>query len=210
MNRVFVVDGQYLVREGIRSILARRAEFAMVGEASEATGALALIGGVAPDVVLVNSYLPGSNGLAVIQEIQQRSERTKVLLLTPYSGPEWIAQIFRAGAAGYVSSGIGGEDLLRALRAAAVGESFLALPMAEVPGRYGGLAEEFVAEGLTKREREILALVAGGGTVRSVANRLSISLRTVQTHLGHVMGKAGVHNRADLVRFAVRRGLIRP
>lgn len=210
MTKVFVIDGQYLVREGIRSLLARRPEFSMVGEASETGRALELISGAAPDVVLVSSYLPCSNGLATTREIRRQSKRSQVLLLTPFSGPDWIAQIFRAGAAGYVSAGIGGEDLLQALRAAAIGESFLALPMAEVPGVSGGASAEPGAEGLTKREREILAMVAEGGTVRSVANRLSLSVRTVQTHLVHVMGKTGVHNRADLVRYAVRRGLIRP
>lgn len=205
-----MVDDQSLVREGIKSILARRSDFTVVGETGDAAQALELVAGLNPDVVVLNFHMLGTNGPLMTREIRRRSTRAQILVMTQYSWSDWVADIFRSGATGYVLSGIGADDLIWAVEAVARGQTYLAPPVAEVIRRrqteavVGGESEP-----LTQRERQILERIANGDTVANVARELAVSPRTVQTHLTHIMGKAGVHNRAELVRYALRRGIVR-
>lgn len=205
-----VVDDQSLVREGIKSILSRRPDFRIVGETGDASQALEMVAGLNPDVVVLNFHMLGTNGPLMAREIRRRSSRARILVVTQYSWSDWVTEIFRSGATGYVLSGIGSDDLIWAVEAVARGQTYLAPPVAEVIRRRGWenpSPEE--PEPLTQRERQVLELIASGETVQGVAKHLSVSPRTVQTHLTHIMGKAGVHNRAELVRYAIRRGIVR-
>lgn len=211
--RVLVVDDHTIVREGIRLLLEGSPDIEVVGEAAEGKAALSEVRTLQPDVVLMDITMPGMSGLEATRQIKAQWPEVQVLALTMHENEEYFFQILHAGASGYVLKGASSAELLSAIRAAARGDVFLHPSLArKLVGDYlrrVGVGEEQPSfDRLTPREKEVLTLIAEGYTNREIAERLVISPSTVQTHRARIMEKLNLQNRTELIKYAIRRGLI--
>ena len=216
--RVVLADDHTLVRAGIRALLCSMEGVEIVAEASDGREALELIRQHQPEVALIDIAMPGLNGLEATLQVVQACPRVGVLILSMYANEEYVMQALRAGAAGYLLKNVVTAELELALRAVARGESYLspaiskqviaeylrrvrgqeALPI-EAPSPY---------QRLTPRQREILQLIAEGHTTKEIAQRLHVSIKTVETHRTQLMQRLDIHDIAGLVRYAMRIGLL--
>jgi two-component system response regulator NreC len=211
--RVLVVDDHTLVRQGIVGLLGSQPDIDVVGQANSGAEAIALVGELQPDVVLMDITMPGIGGLEATRAVRERSPKAQVVILTIHDREDYLFQALRAGAAGYVLKGADVGDLLSAVRAAHRGDVYL-FPaatkrlVADYVRRAGSGQDREVWDGLTDREREILTLIAQGMTTPDIASSLFLSPHTVQSHRDHIMTKLGLHSKAALIRYAISRGLI--
>jgi DNA-binding NarL/FixJ family response regulator len=211
--KVLIVDDHTLVRDGIRALLALVADIKVVGEAANGKEALERVKQLAPDVVLMDLAMPIMSGLEATRRIRKKFPGTKVLVLTQYEDKEYIVPTIEAGARGFVSKMAAFSELASAIQAVYQGGSFLS-PLAaaaiveECQQKVTIEGEKDSYQQLTDREREMLKLVAEGYTAKEIADMLVISLRTVETHKSNLMKKLDIHNKADLIRFAIRKGII--
>ncbi|MDR5709761.1 MAG: response regulator transcription factor [Armatimonadota bacterium] len=213
--RVLIADDHGIVRDGIRMILSSQEDIEVVGEASTGREAVELARRMQPDVVLMDISMPDMNGIEATRRIREEMPSVQVLGLTMHEEENYVFQMLKAGGAGYVLKRAAAEDLVTAVRAAARGEVFLYPSVAKLVVRdYLERArhqeDDTSLDALTPREKEILALIAEGLTNQEIAQRLVISVKTVQTHRAHIMEKLNLHDRTELVRFAIRKGLIEP
>ncbi len=205
--RVLIVDDHPVVRDGLRGMLTGEADLEVVGEASDGIEAVARTRTFDPDVVLMDLRMPGGDGVSAIRELADAGTRARILVLTTYDTDRDVLAAIDAGATGYLLKDAPREELFRAVRAAARGESVLAPSVAsQLVGRMRGPQPR----SLTPRELEILRLVADGASNQQAAQRLFISEATVKTHLLHTYDKLGVNDRAAAVAAAYDRGLLRP
>lgn len=187
----------------------------VVGEAADVSDTLRKAVAIRPDVALVDITMPGGNVIEAIERIRRGSPGTRVLVLTMHDDPSYARAVLAAGASGHVVKEVDSSELLSALRAVHRGRTFVdlgrggsaaSLLSESAPARRGPAPTRF----LSRREREVLELVAQGHTNQQVADRLSVSVKTVETHRARVVDKLGLKTRADLVRFALETGLLRP
>ncbi|MEU6172624.1 response regulator transcription factor [Streptantibioticus parmotrematis] len=202
---LLIADDHPVVRDGLRGMFAGDPGFEVLAEAGDGAEAVALAERLDPDVVLMDLRMPRMDGLTAIGEIAARGLRCRVLVLTTYDTDGDVLPAVKAGATGYLLKDTAREDLFRAVRSAARGESVLSPAVAT---RLLGQVRTPEAEPLSPRELEVLALVAAGSTNREAAVRLFISEATVKTHLLHVYAKLDVKDRASAVAAAYRRGLL--
>ncbi|MFV0407885.1 MAG: response regulator [Propioniciclava sp.] len=217
MIRVLLVDDQTLIRRAVAQILGGLADFDVVGEASDGAEGVQLARELRPDVVLMDIRMPGTDGLSALRAITADPELalTHVVMLTTFELDEYVFAALEAGAAGFLIKDAEPEDILRAIRAAAAGESLLSPTVtrrviASFAGRVRAPAQSEVPPGLTElteREREVLELVAEGLNNEELAQRLFISKATARTHVSHILLKLGARDRAQLVVIAFRAGL---
>jgi DNA-binding NarL/FixJ family response regulator len=209
--RVLLVDDHAIVREGLRALLSFHNDIDVVGEARDGDEAIILAGELAPDVVLMDIAMPRTDGLTATRAIRRRYPKTQVLILTQHEDRQYVLALLQAGAAGYVLKRALGTDLINGLRAVARGAAFLDPSVAAIvvdQMRGQGELGTPLAESLTPREREVVAMIARGQTSIQIAQALSLSVKTVEWHRSNVMSKLGVHSVADLVRYAMRNGLV--
>ncbi len=212
--KVVIADDHAVVREGIKMILSREPDIEIVGEASNGQEALELVGKGKPAVVVMDISMPEMGGIEATKRVKETWPKVNVLALTMHEDESYVFQLLKAGASGYVLKRGAAQDLVQAIRSAARGEAFLYPSVARsVLSDYlkrveSGEDERKRYDGLTEREREILALIAEGLSNQEIAQKLYISIKTVQTHRTHIMEKLDLHNRAQLVRYAIRKGLI--
>jgi DNA-binding NarL/FixJ family response regulator len=212
--RVLIADDHAIVREGIRLILASHEDIEVVGEAQDGLETIKRVGELNPDVILMDIAMPGLGGLEATIEIARTAPQSRVLVLTQYDDAEYIYRFLHAGAAGYVLKKSVGSDLVSAIRAVAQGKSFLDPMIADKVIR-GYLEPETTADQslydrLSDREKTVFKLIAEGYTSRQIAESLVISIKTVMTHRANIMEKLNVHNKAELIKLAIRHGLIQP
>lgn len=207
--RVLVVDDHAIMRDGIRALLSVHDDIEIVGEASEGKEAVEKARELVPDVAVMDIAMHGMDGLEATRRIIKKNPRTKVLILTQYDNKEYILSAIKAGAAGYVPKRALGSELVLAIRAVHHGDSYLypSAAAAVIEG-YRYQVEEEPYDALTAREREILKLIAEGHTSREIADMLFISLKTVLGHRAKIMEKLDLHNRTELVKYAIRKGLV--
>ncbi len=211
--RVLVADDHALFREGIRLILESDESVEIVGEAADGRQATAAARALVPDVVLMDVTMPEMDGLEATRQIKQDCPDTQVLILTMHESDAYFFRSLSAGASGYVLKEAASADLLSAIQSVARGEVFLYPSVAkklvaDYLSRAGAVEIESQHQRLTPREQEILLLIGEGCSDKEVAEKLVISPNTVQSHRWHIMDKLDLHNRAELIKYAIRRGLI--
>ncbi len=211
--RVLIADDHALVRDGIKSLLALTEDIEVVGEASDGREAIDQAGKLKPDVVLMDIAMPGLGGLEATMELKREAPKSRVLVLTQYDDIQYIRRFLKIGIAGYVLKRMLGSELASAIRSAARGGLVLdpqvaAEAMQPVPEERGGGSEDLY-ELLTDREKQVLRLVALGQSNKEVADALGISVKTAMSHREHLMEKLGLRNRTDLIKFAIKKGVIR-
>ncbi len=211
--RVLLADDHTLVRAGIRGLLQKLEGVEVVGEAGDGHEALRLAEALRPDVVLLDVGMPALNGLEVAGRLAALDSAIRVVILTMHTSEEYVLRALRAGCAGYLVKASAVSELEIAVRAVARGETYLSPVVSkrvvdDYVSRTGGATEPLDA--LTPRQREILQLVAEGNTSKEVAQRLHLSVKTVEAHRAQLMERLGVHDLAVLVRFALRVGVVAP
>jgi DNA-binding NarL/FixJ family response regulator len=213
VRRVLLVDDHALVRAGIRALLETLPRVEVVGETGDGLAAVRLATELAPDVILLDITLPGLNGLEVATRVARLGTGVRVLMLSMHASPEYAARAFAAGAAGYLNKDSAFDELAAALDALGAGRRYLCRA---IDPEQVALFERQTANGgsgidrLTPRQRQILQLVAEGFSTREIAERLYLSVKTVETHRAQIMQRLDIHDVAGLVRFAIRHGLLPP
>lgn len=210
--RILLVDDHAVVRAGIQTILANEKDIEVAGEAETGEQALVMIKTAKPDVVVMDIGLPDMNGIEATQRITARHTEIKVLALTIHEDEEYFFKMLEAGASGYVSKRAAPEELVMAIRAAANNETYINPSLAKFLVRdYFKHGRDGEVQGiLTQREGQVLAYLTEGITNQKIGKELMISPKTVARHRENIMRKLNLHNRADLVKYAIRKGIIRP
>lgn len=212
-RRILIADDHALVRSGIRLLVESLEGVEVVAEAGDGLEALELITSHHPDILLLDITLPGLNGLALLDRIRNLPDMPRVIVLSMHSGPEYVARALNAGAAGYLLKDSAFDELAEALDAVVARRRYLSRALdPEVIDRFcaglKGGQDDFGV--LTPRQRQILQLIAEGHGTRQIAERLHLSVKTIETHRAQLMDRLGIHDIAGLVRFAIRTGLIEP
>jgi two-component system response regulator NreC len=213
--RILLVDDHQVVRSGLRMLLSNESDVEIVGDAGTAREALEAVKLLKPDVVLMDIGLPDMSGIDATRAIKRTNPEIAVVALTIHEDEEYFFKMLEAGAGGYVPKRAAPEELLTAIRAAAAGEVYLYPSLAKLLVK-DYLTQEHTSEavkaldGLTEREQEVLRYLAEGVANDEIANALVISNKTVARHRENIMQKLGLHSRSELVRYAIRKGIIKP
>ena len=209
---VVLADDHQVVRQALQALLAGEPALQVVGEAAETMAAVDLVARLVPDVLLVGLIVPGLAGMEVIRRVKRLKLATRSLVLSMVSDEAQAAAAMASGADGYVSKDASAADLVQAIREVAAGRRYLSPPFTEQQledyGQRAATAGADLYASLTPRERQVLQLAAQGLRNREIAERLGISPRTAESHRAKVMSKLGLRREADLVRFALRHGLL--
>ncbi len=211
--RIFLADDHLILREGIRSLLGKVPDIEIVGEAGDGAEAVAKVEQLVPDVVLMDITMPGMSGLEATKQIKQKYPQVKILILTIHETNQYLSQMLQAGASGYVVKTAAASELISAIRAVHQGDVYLypsitRMLVEDYLQRVKGGEEKTSYEGLTSREREILMHIAEDKKNKEIADLLGISVRTVQAHRTNLMDKLGARDRTELVKYAIRKGII--
>jgi two-component system response regulator NreC len=212
MTTVVLVDDHNVVRHGIKALLEAEPDIQVTGEAGSGVDAAQLVQQLKPDVLIVDLMLSDMSGLAVVRQARKKSPKTGAVILSMYGNDCYVVEALQAGARAYVLKDSSPQELLRAVREVAAGHRYLAPPLSDrAIEAYLLRSEESVLDPydmLSTREREVLHLSAQGLTSHDAAAKLCISPRTVEVHRARVMQKLGLHNRTELIHYAIRRGLL--
>lgn len=209
--RILLADDHETVREGLKVIVNTQSDMEVVGEASDGQAAVDQALSLSPDVVVMDVSMPQLNGLKATEELKRRSPSMKVLTLTRHAEDAYVKQLFRAGASGYVLKQSRAAELLHAIRAVAAGGTYVDPAVADRVIEYRRSAPPIrgTDAALSPREDEILRLVSWGYSNKEIAARLDLSVKTVETHKANATHKLGLHNRIDVVRYALLQGWLR-
>jgi two-component system response regulator NreC len=206
--RILLADDHTMVRQGFRMILAAQPDMEIVGEAGNGREAVDLAERLQPDLVVMDVAMPELNGIEATRRIADSAPRARVLALSMYKDSVYVREILRAGARGFLLKDAIDRDLLAAVRAVASGEGYLSPAVSEaVLSDYRRHVTDPL-DLLSSREREVLQLIAEGKTNKEIATGLNLSVYTVEAHRGRIMEKLNLHSVGELVRFAVRKGLV--
>lgn len=211
--RVLVVDDHTIVRDGICALLALAGDIEVVGEAANGNEALKMVKELSPDVVLMDISMPIMGGLEATRRISKEFPATKVLVLTQYDDKEYVFPVIEAGASGFISKAAASSELASGIRSVYQGDAYLSPSVAKLlMENYQYTAGERASQDpygtLTERERDVLKLLAEGHSTQEIADILVITPKTVEGHKTNLMSKLGIHNRIDLVKYALRKGII--
>jgi DNA-binding NarL/FixJ family response regulator len=211
--RVLIADDHALFREGIRALLSKYEDLEVTGEAADGKEAIDQVKKLRPDIVLMDIAMPGLGGLEATLELKKICPEVKILVLTQYANQEYLYRFLKAGVSGYVLKRAAGAELVSAIRSVHQGGTFLHPDVAPavIEGYLGGLQtpqQEDTYETLTDREKQVLKLVAEGKTNKEIAEILTISVKTAMAHRANIADKLGIHNRAELIKFALQRGIV--
>ncbi len=207
--RIVLVDDHALMRDGIRALIDLQDDIEIVGEACEGQEAIDKAQELKPDVLIMDISMPEMDGLEATRRIKKKNPSVKVLVLTQHDNREYILSTIKSGSDGYLPKRALGVELVSAIRAMHEGNSFL------YPSATAALIEDYLLQAggkesydrLSSREREILKLIADGHTSREIADMLFISLKTILNHRAKIMEKLDIHNRTELIKYAIRKGL---
>jgi DNA-binding NarL/FixJ family response regulator len=213
--RILIADDHAIVRDGLRQLLNSQADMEVTGEAEDGREALKKVKTLRPDVILLDIAMPRLSGLEVISLIREASTATQVVVLSMHAKETYVQQVLASGALGYVLKASPSTDILEAIRTAHRGEYFLSSRLkAEVIGQYLKTRPAAVAvrgyELLTEREQQVFRLVAQGHSTAQIAEVLCVSAKTVEKHRTSLMNKLGVHDRMELLKYAIKIGVVDP
>ncbi len=206
--KILLADDHTIVRQGLKLILSSHADLQVIGEAANGREVLELAEKLKPDVVLMDVAMPELNGIEATRRLHQISPRTKVLVLSMHKEAVYVREILKAGARGYILKDAIDTELISAIQSVARGDGYVS------PAISGTLLSDYrqnvtnPLDLLSSREREVLQLIAEGKTNKEVATRLNLSVYTVDSHRGKIMEKLNLHSTGELVRFAVKQGLV--
>lgn len=209
---ILLADDHHVMRQGLRLLLEAQGDFRVVAEAGDGLEAVKLAERLKPHVLIADLMMPGINGLEVARQVSHRSPHTRIVVLSMYGHEPYVLEALRNGAAGYVLKDADAAELLRAVHEVAAGRRYLSPPLSEhameayLQKARGAVLDLY--ETLTTREREVLQLAAEGRTNADIAAALGVSPRTVETHRAHLMHKLDLHTQADLIRYALKRGIL--
>jgi two-component system response regulator NreC len=210
--RVILADDHRILREGIRALIEDQDDMVVVGESEDGMATVKMVAELEPDVVVMDIAMPLLNGLEATRQIHRDFPQVKVLILTMHDNEEYIRQVLAAGALGYVLKDAAARDLLGAIRTVNQGEAILSPAITRLVIedylRWGDIRPEDTTDGLTPREREILQLIAEGYTNKEIAGILSLSIKTVQSHRTNLMNKLDLHDRGELIKYAIQKKII--
>ncbi|MHC4985427.1 MAG: response regulator [Planctomycetota bacterium] len=204
---IFLADDHAMVREGLAALVGKEPEFHVVGQCGEGLQVVEQVLHLCPDVVILDIMMPGLNGLDVCRELTKKSKGLAVLILSMYEDEQFIARALEYGASGYLLKESAAQQLAEAIRAVSRGELFLGPGIPRTVLEYMSDNQD-PYETLTTRERQVLQCVAEGKTNRQIAEQLGLAVKTVDTHRMRLMRKLNIHDQTNLVKFAVRRGLV--
>lgn len=213
MTTIVLADDHQILRQGLRKLLEDEVGFHVVGETGDGLEAVELVEQLKPDILVVDMVMPGLNGLDVIRSVRQRSERTRCIVLSMHANEAYVVEALRNGASGYLLKESSSSELIRAVQEVVVGHRYLSPSLAEraldayVENVGQSVADPY--EMLTERERQVLHLAAEGHTNAVIADRLTIGVRTVETHRSNLLRKLTLKNQNDLIRYAMQRGLLK-
>jgi len=212
MTTIVLADDHHVVRQGLRALLEAEPDFQVIGEAGDGLEALQQVEQLRPNVLVLDLMMPGLNGLEVTRQISKHAYQTRVVILSMYANEAYVLEALGNGASAYVMKDSSSADLVLAVREVALGRRYLSPPLSdraiEVYQAKAKAATLDKYDTLTTREREVLQLTAEGHTSAEIATRLGISSRTAETHRSNLMHKLDLHTQADLIRYALRRGII--
>ncbi|KMY67160.1 LuxR family transcriptional regulator [Desulfocarbo indianensis] len=213
MTRILLVDDHQIMREGLMSLMAGEPDLEVVGDASDGRQAVQLAKRLKPDLVVMDISMPGLSGIEATRQILNELDRVRVLALSMHADPRFVAGALEAGAHGYMIKDCTSQELLECIRTVAGGGTYLSPQVAEVvvKGFVRRLGEETgtpPASVLTPREREVLQLLVEGHTVKAIAERIHLGVKTVETHRRNIMEKLGLKNLVDLIKYAMREGVV--
>ena len=208
--KILIADDHGIVRSGVRLLLDRQPDMEVVAEAEDGVDALEKAVELKPDVAVLDVSMPRMTGLQATHEIKQQSPATQVLILSMHDDERYLFEALRAGASGYVLKRAADKDLVEAVRAASRGEPFLTSAAQQTLIRDFLDRGEQAGDELTPREQEVVKLIAEAHTNKEIAEILHLSEKTVESHRGRVPQKLGMRDRVELVRYAIRRGLVEP
>lgn len=214
-TKILIVDDHEVVRDGLKNILNSMDNISIAGEAGNGEDAVKMYSSLKPDLVIMDISMPGMNGIEATRVIKEKDPDARILILTMHDNQEYLNQIIRSGAKGFILKNTDKEELLEAVRTVAGGENFFSKDISKlIIDNYIRSAKEtektdaYKEVPLTKREIEILKLIASGYSNQEIANILYISYNTVDTHRKNIMHKLAIKNTAGLVRYAIEKGLI--
>ncbi len=212
MITIALAEDHHLVREGFKLVLSAESDFKLIGEAADGLAAVQLVEQRKPNVLLLDLMIPRLHGLEVTRQVRQESPGTRVIILSMHADEPYVMEALRNGASGYVLKDCTAADLVQAVRTVVAGRRYLSPVLAEraLTGyvEHPGESALDLYETLTNRERLVLQLAAEGKTSGEIGTALFISPRTAETHRAHLMRKLSLRSQTDLVRFAIRRGII--
>jgi two-component system response regulator NreC len=210
--KVLLADDHTILRDGIRSLIEDEPDMEVVGEAEDGITVVKLADSLKPDVILMDLAMPLLNGLEATRQIRKNQPGAKILILTMHENEEYIRQVLAAGAMGYILKDAAARELLGAIRSVHKGEVVLSPAITRLIVtdylRWGDLSAQEPSDGLTDRERQILQLIAEGYTNKQIADILSISIKTVQAHRLNLMKKLDLHDRGELIKYAIQKKII--
>jgi DNA-binding NarL/FixJ family response regulator len=215
--RILIADDHAILRSGLRMLINAQADLEVVAEAVDGEEAVRLAKEIEPDLALVDLSMPGMGGIKAIEQLRTVSPKTRILVLTMHDEYAYLRSVLAAGGSGYVVKRAADSELLSAIRTVAQGRSYIDVSLADTggleeivnpKGAPKGAGDGWTAARLSQREREVLQLVAHGHTNQEVADRLGLSVKTVETYRARVAEKVGLKSRADLVRYALEVGLL--
>ncbi len=209
---VMLADDHQVVIEGLKALLSAEADLRVIGEVNEGLAVLPMVERLRPAVVVLDLMMPGMNGLEVTRTVHQKSPETKIVVLSMHANEAYVVEALRNGASGYVLKQAHGTELVKAIRAVTEGRRYLSPPLTEETLLHyeklssGGELDPY--DTLSSRERQVIKLAAEGLTNAEIGDKLEIGKRTVETHRANLIRKLGLKSQAELVKYAIRRGLV--
>ncbi|MBI1762125.1 MAG: response regulator transcription factor [Acidobacteria bacterium] len=212
MPTIVLADDHHIVRQGLRALLESEPNFRLVGETGDGLEAVRMVEKLQPQVLITDVMMPGLNGLEVTRQVHKAAPQTRIIILSMHANDAYVVEALKNGAVGYVLKDSQASDLVQAVKEVAAGRRYLSPPLSEreieLYVKKVEHAPDDPYESLTSREREVLQMVAEGRTSAEIADRLFISPRTAEGHRANVLRKLGLQNHTDLVRFALKRGIL--
>lgn len=208
---ILLVDDHPMIRQGLRNLVTGESDFHVAGEAEDGLDAIQKIGLIKPDVLIIDMMMPNLNGLEVLLQVKKLSPGTRTIVFSMQSAEPYVVEAFKAGADGYILKDTGPAELITAIRTVLQGNRYVTEKLSAKLESHGLKMEDTpldLYQSLTTREREILQMVAEGRSSSEVGEKLGISPRTIELHRSRVLKKLGLRNQAELIRYALKRGIL--